>query len=427
MTHVEVTGFFLQLGTLIAAALLFGRLARRLGLPAVIGEIAGGVLIGRTVLGSLFPDIFAWLFADGTVVSSARESLIRLGMLFFMFAVGFEVNLSHLRAHARSAAFTSILGMVVPFALAAATVMLLPGLWGPPSDNPLFPVLIGSALAITALPVISRILMDLGISGTPAGTVIMSAATVNDLAGWCLFTAVLGTLMPGMAGGGALLTAVAVLAAAALTITAGRLVGNRLLARWRSLFGSPAGFTGGVALLAIGVAAVSEYAGLPAVFGAFIIGVVAGEIFGRDCIAHRSVSEFSSSFFAPLYFASIGLRADFAADFDPLLVGVVLLVACIGKISGAWLGARLGGLDNRTSIAIGFGMNARGVIEIILANVALDAGVIDRRIFVALVVMAVLTSLLSAPVLKRFASKGGGGPIRHVRCGGSDRKCRKEG
>ena len=142
----------------------------------------------------------------------------------------------------------------------------------------------------------------------------------------------------------------------------------------------------------------------PTVFGAYLVGIALGQSLesGEARDAHDITYQFALSFFAPLYFVSIGLKANFAANFDLPLVLLVLAVACVGKIGGAGLGARLGGMNLRESVAVGFGMNARGAMEIILASVALEAGLIDKRVFVALVIMAMVTSMLVGPVMKRL-------------------------
>lgn len=401
MSPSELACFFLSLAVLLGIALLFGRLSRLMGLPSVIGEIVGGGMAGKTLLGRLSPEAFSRLFGQGPAATS-REALIRLGMLFFMFAAGFEVSLGHMRGRTRTVACTSIMGLAIPMALGFLAVRALPSLWGAESGSLLFAVLVGSALAMSALPVIARLLMDLGLTRTVPGSVILSAATINDLLGWCLFTTVLAAMGKGDSGFATVITAGSLLAAAAVLLAVGRLAGRTLRNRWTAILNTPALFTGAVAVLALLVAALLETVGLHPVFGAFLIGVVLAEVIGPDCVAHRSVSEFATGFFAPLYFASIGLRADFSGSLDIALVSAVLVISCVGKIGGAWLGARLGGLDSRESLAIGFGMNARGAIEIILANIALDAGIIDQRLFVALVIMAVVTSVISAPVLKHL-------------------------
>jgi Kef-type K+ transport system membrane component KefB len=168
----------------------------------------------------------------------------------------------------------------------------------------------------------------------------------------------------------------------------------------------PSGFIGLITIIVLLAAALAEAIGIHAIFGAFFVGVALGRAFGEeDQHVREIIYQFAISFFAPLYFVSVGLRADFAAHFDLPLVLIVFAIACAGKIGGASLGAWLGGMPRREALAVGFGMNARGAMEMILASVALEYQVIDQRIFVALITMALTTSMLSGPVMQRLLQK----------------------
>ena len=178
---------------------------------------------------------------------------------------------------------------------------------------------------------------------------------------------------------------------------------SRPVIRWsRSALVWPSGFIGLITILVLVTAVIAESVGIHAIFGAFLMGVIFGRSIEKYNQAHQVIYQFAVSFFAPLYFVSIGLKADFVANFDWRLVLVVLLIACLGKIGGAGFGAWLGGFNFKQALAIGFGMNARGAMEIILVTVALDYGLIDQRVFVALVIMALVTSMLSGPVMQRL-------------------------
>jgi Kef-type K+ transport system membrane component KefB len=182
-------------------------------------------------------------------------------------------------------------------------------------------------------------------------------------------------------------------------------VGQPLLRRLRATLVWPGGFIGLITIFLLIAAALAESIGLHAIFGAFLIGVALGQDKEANHQVHDIIYQFAISFFAPLYFVSIGLKANFATHFDAGLVFVVLLIACLGKIAGASLGAWWGGTLPRQALAIGFGMNARGAMEIILASVALEYGLINQKIFVALVVMALFTSMLSGPAMQWLMNK----------------------
>lgn len=421
MDHYELIYLFMQFGIMLLTAIVCGQIMRRLRQPAVLGELLGGILLGPTVFGALAPGYFGWLFPVDRTLTLARETVISVGMLFFLFVAGLEVKLVHIRSKGKQVAFTSVLGWLVPMALGVAAVQLFPGVWGAAAlhNGGFFGIFVGTALSISALPVIARILMDLGLIQKELGIVVMTAATLNDVIGWLLFAVLLNVYFPAEAGasatGGAdVWTNLGLLLGfAAAVLLAGRWLGRPVL-RWvRANLSWPSAFIGLTTVVILGAAAVTELLGIHAIFGAYLVGVALGQNLapGEENDAHEVIYRFAISFFAPLYFVSIGLRADFAANFDLPLVLLVLGIACVGKIGGASLGAWLGGMKRREALAVGFGMNARGAMEIILASVALESGLIDQRIFVALVVMALVTSLLSGPAMQGLMDKTASKPV----------------
>jgi Kef-type K+ transport system membrane component KefB len=399
MTHGDALRLSLQLAVFLAIGLALGRLAHRLGLPVLLGELLGGVLLGPTVFGRFAPETFAQLFPPQGATATARNAFIHLGLLCFLFAAGLEVNVGSIVRQGRRVALTSALGVVLPFGFGFALASSLPSLRG----KELF---LGTALSISALPVIARTLMDLGLEKTDTGTVVLAAATVDDLIGWCLFAGVLAAFDPqGAAVRSPWITLAIVVPAAAFVLTAGRWIAARLRSRVRAQIRWPGGVIGVAAVLWLLAAVASEWAGVHAVFGAFMVGLMLSQERDEREAPHEVVHQFALGVFAPIYFVSIGMRADFARDFDAVLVLAVLGTACVGKIAGASLGARLGGFSARESLAVGFGMNARGAMEMILAGIALERGLIGPRLFVALVVMAVATSVISGPAMKRLLAR----------------------
>jgi Kef-type K+ transport system membrane component KefB len=397
---------------MLLTAVVCGQIMRRFHQPAVLGELLGGILLGPTIFGHFAPDAFARWFPADPSVTLARESLISVGMLFFLFVAGLEVKLRHIRQRKSQVAFTSVLGLLVPMGLGIASVHLFPGVWGEAAGGSgwAFSIFVGTALSISALPVIARILMDLRLIQRELGIVVMTAAALNDVVGWSLFAILLNVLMPARGSeSGLSLEAVAanlglMVGFVAIVLLAGRYLSRPGLHWMRTHLSWPSAFIGVTSVVVLGAAAVTQTLGIHAVFGAYLVGIALGQALdpGEENEAHDVVHQFAISFFAPLYFVSIGLRADFARDFDLPLVLLVLIVACLGKIGGASLGARLGGMAPREALAVGFGLNARGAMEIILASVALESGLIDQRVFVALVVMAVVTSAMAGPVMSRL-------------------------
>jgi Kef-type K+ transport system membrane component KefB len=349
---------------------------------------------------------------DGLVATSL-DALLKVGMLFFMFAAGLEVNLVHVRQHRRAIAFTSLAGGAIPFALGFALVRLFPGLrW--PQDSPyLLALFMGTALSISALPVIARMLIETHLIHTKIGATIMASAMINDMIGWFLFALILHELKPGQPGGNPgsdLVAALAlVLGFAALLLVLGRWLLQPLLHHARYFKDWPGGLLTFLAALVVLAAVGAESTGIHGIFGAFLVGVALGQdqYPGQEKRIHEMIQPFALNFFAPLYFVSVGLKTDFTGQFDGPLVLWVFLIACLGKILGASLGAMLGGMSGREALTVGVGLNARGAVEIILATVALEQHLIDQRIFVALVAMAFATTLVSGPLLQGLVRRSG--------------------
>lgn len=411
MSRQDLSLLLIQLSVMAAVALLSGQFMRRLRQPAVLGELMGGILLGPTLFGSLFPDLYMRLFPQVGNVSVAREAVIKLGLLFFLFAAGMEVNLSSVRRRGWNILLASTTGIVIPFGLGWGAVLLFPEMWGPQASGnmPLFAFFLGTALSISALPVIARILIDCNLMKTLTGNMVIAAATIDDLIGWSLFAVILTQFThPGEAAPPLGKTLGWVFGFFVLTLTVGRSVGRHALNWFKSHLVWPSGFLGISAILVMFAAAFTEALGIHAIFGAFLAGVMLSPVEETRDETHETLFQFVTFFFAaPLYFVSVGQKANFAEHFDLTVVLVVLVVACLGKILGAGLGAWLGGMRPREALAIGFGMNARGAMEMILASVALDYGLIDERIFVALIVTALVTSLMSGPVMMRLLSPSG--------------------
>lgn len=395
MLHTSAVNFLLQVALLLSGAVLFGQAAKWLRLPTVIGELVGGILLGPTFLGMIAPEVFTALFPTTGAATLGREALGRLGLLLFLFLAGSEVDLSHFRQQFRSIFWTSICGMVVPFALGVALVRVFPGLWG--ATDLRFQLLIGTALAISALPVIIRILKDLGLLASEIGLIVLAAAAIDDLIGWALFGAILAPVAQGPVG--VVLPLLRTVLVVFGVLLLGRLVCRPLLLWLQARRADPAVLLAVLCVLVLLVSAATEALGIHAVVGAFLLGVVLQvKEGGKEGVGAMLASPFLA-LLTPLYFVAVGLKANFTTDFDPLLTFAITTVACVGKAVGGSFGAWCGGLGRQAALAVGFGMNARGAMAIILATVALDHHLIDGRVFVSLVFMALFTSLISGPIM----------------------------
>jgi Kef-type K+ transport system membrane component KefB len=275
--------------------------------------------------------------------------------------------------------------------------------------------------------VIAKTLLDLGIYRTPVGMAILSSAMLDDLGVWMLFSVAM-SLAGGHGGEGSPVRAlVLLLVFLALVFTAGRWAVNRFLPFLQDRVPWPASIVTFTVALGITFACVALWIGVHPVFGSLLAGVAIGSAPVLRAGSKETVYEFVMSVFAPIFFASIGLRTDFVKNFDARIVGWVFLLGCAGKLVGASVGARLGGFGWRTSLAVGAGLNSRGIMGIVLGIVALEANLIDHRMFVALAVLGVGTSLVSGPMLRITLGKQAmlDGrtrlPLDRVPAGGSDR------
>jgi Kef-type K+ transport system membrane component KefB/mannitol/fructose-specific phosphotransferase system IIA component (Ntr-type) len=410
----DIAIFLIGLAILLASARLLGELARRLGGPAVAGELAAGVILGPTILGRVMPGSVQWLFPKGAPAAMLSGYTLLSAVLLLTLA-GLEIDLSVVIRRRREAAATSIAGVVLPLALGVALGWVLPASYlVDPSRRLLFSLFLGTALSISAMPVIAKTLLDLGFLRTDLGLLVMAAAMLDDLAGWLLFSMLVGPMHGHAVGWGAMALRLASIAAFVFVVVGlGRRALDRLLG-WleRERMSAPGRVLSTLFVLAILGAAITQALGIHAVFGAFMVGVALGDSPRLRAETRAVVHEFVSNVFAPVFFAAVGLRVDFVASFDLGLVVAVLVVSCIAKIAGCSIGARTVGLRWREALGVGFAMNSRGAMEIILALVALEAGLIRPPVFVALVVMALTTSLIAGPLLNRILRSRGSSDLR---------------
>lgn len=401
LSEADLGLILLALAVLIGAARVLGEIARRFQQPAVLGELLAGVVLGPTVLGTLLPEWHHALFPGDGAKAVVLEGIGFLAIVLFLLVAGIEVDLSTVWRQGRSALKVGILGTVAPFLIGLGGAWLIPEALGatPDADRTVFALFLATALSISALPIIAKTLMDLNLYRTDVGMVVVSAAIFNDLIGWTVFALILGMIGGQGTGWGICGTMVLTLAFLAVTLTAGRWLIHRALPILQAYAHWPAGVLGFVVTLGLLGGAFMQSIGVHAIFGAFIVGIAVGESSHLHERTRTLLEEFVSFIFAPVFFASIGLRVNFVTNFDLPLVAMILVLACVGKVAGVVVGALWGGLPARQSWAVGFAMNARGAMEIILGLLALEAGIISERLFVALVVMAIVTSAVSGPLM----------------------------
>jgi Kef-type K+ transport system membrane component KefB/mannitol/fructose-specific phosphotransferase system IIA component (Ntr-type) len=400
----DVMTMFLALATLLGCAKLAAELMQKIGQPSILGEISVGIFLGPTVLGHYQPHLYETLFPTTGPMPIVLDTVTTLGVVFFLLAAGLEIDLRSIFRQGKSALLVSIFGVAFPFGAGYLAATVFPNEMGavPGANTLIFALFVGTALSISALPVIAKILMDLNLLRTEMGTVIISSAMFDDLVGWILFSFVLGMMHPpagGSIGDGVKHTVVLVVLFVGITLTFGRWLIDKILPFLQAHTTWPGGVLGFIFTLTMAGAAFTEYAGIHAVFGAFVIGIAVGESGHLRQRTSQHIHQIVTNVFAPFFFASIGLRTNFVSNFHLGLTAIVIGVACVGKLLGAGWGARLGGMDRTSSLAVGLAMNARGAMEIILGILALQAGLIRENMFVAMVVMALFTSLISAPAI----------------------------
>ncbi len=401
LNQQEIMSLLIQLSVMLAMGRAFAELARKLKQPAVVGEIIAGILLGPTILGTISPDGFHSLFPPGSS-SLVLDGFVQVAVVLLLFIAGLEVDLHIVWQQGRQAIYTSFFGLVIPFFFGFLFPYFFPDFFG--SDNSAnhlaFSLFMGTSMAITALPVIARILMDLGIFKSRMGMLVISSAMITDIIGWLIFSVVLGMIGKGHQNMSLNYTIVLTISFTAIMLTLGRGLINRILPWVNKKMAWPGGLLSlSLALCFIG-AAFTEYIGIHALFGAFIIGITLGDSEHLSERAKEIVHQFINNIFAPLFFVSIGLKVNFLVNFDWALTLAILVIAFAGKIIGSGLGTRLGGFTWRESAAAGFGMNARGAMEIILGLIALENGLINEKVFVSLVIMALVTSMTSGPIMK---------------------------
>ncbi len=243
--------------------------------------------------------------------------------------------------------------------------------------------------------------MDLNLLKSRLGTVIVSSAAINDLIGWFLLAIIMNTLLPsGELPANIWIMLARIAGIFIFILTLGRWIVQRALNWYEQRFSNSGILLGSFILLALLAASAAEASGMHAIFGAFLVGIAIAQNKTTRGKAHETLYQLVNYVFAPLYFVSIGLRANFSANFDLVLVLILILVASLGKILGATLGAWLSKMPPREAMAVGFGMNARGAMEVLIASIALQYGIIDQRIFVALVIMAFVTTIIASPIMQ---------------------------
>ncbi len=422
LTERDLAHLLVALVLLLAAAHGVGYLFQRFRQPRVIGEILGGILLGPTLLGRVLPDVYQAVFTGHAPTSSVLGAIYQLGLALLLFCSGVEIRSRLTGDERRAVVAIAVAGTAVPFfaALGAGSLLDLSMFHGAAATDLSFDLVLAVATAVTSIPVISRIFLDLGLLDTPFARIVLGAAVLEDVLLYVVLALALSLSSdPGQRGfqlssllglepGGAaavLFHVVATLLFFAFAFGPGRRV-YAAVSRFRFNVLSRGSPIGHLLVFLLVLCGISIFLGINVVFGAFLAGIIAGAAPDTGTEAREAIKQFSAGFFIPVYFALVGLRLDLVRDVPWLFLGAFLVAASILKGVGVYAGARFAGRDRGAAVSFAVAMNARGGPGIVLASVALDAGLIDVRAHVALVLVAIVTSLAAGTFLDAAVRSG---------------------
>jgi Kef-type K+ transport system membrane component KefB len=388
----------LQIVVIIITAKLFAELFRRIGQPPVMGEMIAGIVLGPSVVGWISPQTMAFLFPPSSMATLGLLS--QIGVVLFMLVVGMELDIQHLREKASAAIMVSHASIVVPFFLGTSLSLALYPVLAPTNTSFIpFALFMGIAMSITAFPVLARILEDRGLTQTHLGSVALVCAAVDDVTAWCLLAIVIAIAKSNELSS-SLVSFVLVILFVGLMLFLVKPRVENLIRVEKEKHGK--GLLAGILAFVLACALITESIGIHALFGAFLAGVVMPSDPGFRSFLKEKLESFSSAALLPLFFAFTGLRTQISLLndwFSWLTCFGIILVAVAGKLGGSTLVARWTNMSWRDSLSIGILMNTRGLVELVVLNIGYDLGILSGRIFAMMVIMALFTTFMTAPLL----------------------------
>jgi Kef-type K+ transport system membrane component KefB len=396
--------FLLQISALLLLALVLGRLAGRLGMPTIVGELASGVLLGPSLLVHAAPAFSGWLFPRDATQMHLLDAVGQLGVLLLVGFTGMHLDLKVVRSHGGKAAGVSAAALLLPLLLGVWLGYALPGQLRPADADPaVFAWFVGVAMCVSSIPVIGRVLVDMKLIHRNVGQMILVVGTIDDAVGWLLVSVVTAMATTGV-GAHEIATPLWHLAVVILVLlTGGRWVVGMVM-RWASRSGSRGATISATVILLVLSGAGAQALGFEAVFGAFLCGILIGAR-GTDAQARQlePLNATVLSFLSPLFFALAGLRIDLTALMHTRIAlwGLAALaVAVAGKFLGAFVGSVFSRLSRWEALALGAGINARGVIQVVIAVVGVRLGLLTTAMYSIIVLIAILTPLMAPPILR---------------------------
>ena len=422
LSNGDISHLLLAFALLLVAAHGLGQLFARFNQPRVAGEIVGGLLLGPTLFGLLLPDAHRAIFETGRATQAGLAIAYQLGLLLLMYCSGAELRSIITRSERRSTVAIAVLGNAVPFLAGIAFLRLYDTgrFLGPARDRTSFALVFALAMAVTSIPVISRIMADLGILRTRFARIVLSVAVLEDVCVYVVLNIALALVAPhaatafGLPGLLGIESSGAVGSAYYVVVTLGffalpALLGPGLVQKLSDLphnvlyRSSPIAFQ---LVMLFALSAFASFLGVSPIFGALVAGILAGDLHGDSAQAKQTIRKHSYAFFIPLYFAVVGLRLDLVHRFDLVFFVFFLLFACLVKSISSYLGARMTGESHHGARNLAVALNARGGPGIVLASVAYDARIIDERFYSILIMLALVTSVIAGSWLGAILRRG---------------------
>ncbi|HEU5001645.1 MAG TPA: cation:proton antiporter [Actinomycetota bacterium] len=411
MQHVKPLGghelllLLVQFGLLLGVARALGEGARRLRMPSVVGELLAGLVLGPSILGALAPRVETTLFPGTVEQVHLLEVISWVGVIMLLILTGLETDIGLILRKGKGALAISAGGILVPFGAGIALASALSSQYvAHAHQRGVFMLFVGTAMSISAIPVIAKVLMDMQIIRRDVAQITLAAGMIDDTVGWILLSVVSGLALKGALNlGTAAQSILSVLLVFVLSLTVGRRVVAIIIRAVDNHIGGPLAKITSLALIALAMASLTQLLGLEAVLGAFLAGILVGQVKRFDHEVRDTFGTVALGIFAPVFFALSGLRVDLRELATPSVLAVgllVLAVAILGKFIGVYAGARLSRLSHWESLSLGASMNARGAMEIIVATIGLSLGVLTSRMYSIILLTAIVTSLMAPPLLR---------------------------
>ena len=396
----------LQLTVIVLAARIGGEIAQRVGQSAAVGEIIVGILLGPSLFGLLAPGVFQYVFHSGA--PEPMQMLSQIGLVLLMFQIGLEFDFSHLneQRNRKAMLWVALASLIAPFALGYGIGQISAPMLSPGTHPVASALFIATAFSITALPILGRIMMEFDMTRTPIGVIAISAAAINDVIGWLLLALITTLTLSGFDGSSFALKVALVGIFFVISWFVVRPLMKRILHHCDAGSGALSNNLLGIVLAAIFLSAMTTYQlGIFAIFGGFMMGVLLHDEHAFVQTWRARISPFVMVFFLPIFFTYTGLRTNIGSLDSAAAWGWCVLfvfLATLGKFGGAYLGARMGGLSHIESKILGIMMNTRALMELIVINVGYDLGVISQQMFTILVIMAIFSTVITSPMLRRW-------------------------